>query len=673
MACETDDVNQLVGLLRKLTDADYEALASKGLLRRARKDVGAAALRGVVGGDALVDVGEQRVTIPPAGPSKAKCTCPSPGVCQHIIAACLCLSEMDPSPMDSTSGELVSEEGGSGDPFQEWISMDVECVRKWAGSDGWKACRTLISRAKVEDSASGSVIVVFGDGASVRLLPGVGLDGAIADVPARLRRRYVAAAALACRSARGMSVELGESDAFVLDTSLVKGVEEQLCDMVRIGLNHLSPDTCQRLGMLSTHCRSSRLYRLSKELESCATEVDLLVRRDGGSDSERFIYRVARCFALCQSLMGYGSGAPEYLVGSGRTEYSAVGELELVGLGAYAWESPSGFHGVTGIFWDPVAGVFLSWSDARPAAAGDGFAPDTRFRGEAPWAGGLSLEQCVHGVVRVNAPRINGERRISSSSKTRILGVGAQRRELLPPAFVNWAKMRQEMQSLRRVGLRRPVPLDSVVCLRPKRFKKPAFDEITQTLLWPMEDEEGNDLCVMLPFQKENVAAIHWIEKNHRRPGSFLVGYYTAIPSEGVVPVSLIADENPCKVSSPFFAEVPQSKGWWLKKKPPKRAKWNVFSVEDDEPVVVSALDQLLHEVGNELISRCEAGSAVVEKDFGPIADRLRDAGLIVLARAISRVGNDPGHLLSAVYIQDLCRSHGGDPNHYPPQAVVTR
>src|SRR4051794_13215355 len=70
-----------------------EALANKGLLRRAQKDYE----RGEVGAfeasaaGLVVTVSGQRVTLIEAGPAKAACTCPAPGVCQHILAACLAL------------------------------------------------------------------------------------------------------------------------------------------------------------------------------------------------------------------------------------------------------------------------------------------------------------------------------------------------------------------------------------------------------------------------------------------------------------------------------------------------------------------------------------------------------------------------------------------------------
>src|SRR4051812_28009915 len=86
-----------------------EALANRGLLRRAQKDYE----RGEVGAfemsaaGLIVTVSGQRVTLVESGPAKAACTCPAPSVCQHILAACLAvIKAVGAAPASAGSAHL---------------------------------------------------------------------------------------------------------------------------------------------------------------------------------------------------------------------------------------------------------------------------------------------------------------------------------------------------------------------------------------------------------------------------------------------------------------------------------------------------------------------------------------------------------------------------------------
>src|SRR5690348_9760399 len=98
MACESDQVQmsaletKLRRLASSLDAAALEALASKGLLRRAQKDVERGIEIRLVGEAETtlrLAVGDFVVTLPETGPATATCLCPAAGICQHILAAVL--------------------------------------------------------------------------------------------------------------------------------------------------------------------------------------------------------------------------------------------------------------------------------------------------------------------------------------------------------------------------------------------------------------------------------------------------------------------------------------------------------------------------------------------------------------------------------------------------------
>ena len=90
MAGEDNLLNKLSALLALFDDASWEALASKGLLRRARKDIekGLEIAIGEETAETLkIEVPPFLVSMTANGPASATCSCPSPGICQHILAA----------------------------------------------------------------------------------------------------------------------------------------------------------------------------------------------------------------------------------------------------------------------------------------------------------------------------------------------------------------------------------------------------------------------------------------------------------------------------------------------------------------------------------------------------------------------------------------------------------
>src|SRR5258705_12501728 len=93
MASQDNLLNRLVALVSGFDDASWEALASKGLLRRARKDIERLKVEIVdEAGEALqISVSPFVVSMPSSGPAKSTCSCPAPGVCQHILIAGLFL------------------------------------------------------------------------------------------------------------------------------------------------------------------------------------------------------------------------------------------------------------------------------------------------------------------------------------------------------------------------------------------------------------------------------------------------------------------------------------------------------------------------------------------------------------------------------------------------------
>ncbi len=692
MAGQADDLSALVALLRTLGDADYAALASKGLVRRARKELRSAQPAGWADGQAVVEVGERTVKIPPAGPAQATCSCPSPGVCQHVIAACLALveqaagaepseadpSEVEPAPeaaaaeTDDAITETAAPEAPPPSP-DAWTEIDLAALRRWTGAADWRQAVKLAagaesSEARVEGTegsvplaplrGDASVVVTLADGTEVRLLPGAVLDALISTAPARLKKRSIAAAVLA---ARGDAPELEAAAAFQLPADLVRAVQGQLLECVRLGLGRLTASTLARFETVAVSCRSARLYRPARELEACATEIRRIHAREAQADPEGLLERVARLYALTEALLAGQPSPPPALVGRARSAYRETGALTLIGCGAYRWQTPSGFHGLTVLFWDPEGARFTSWSDSRPLGSGDGFDPERRFRGEGPWQGSSGLEQLSRSRFRLEHPRLNDQRRLSASGASRAGALAEPARSELPPAFTSWAELRRALARQPTFGLTSPVPLDFAVRVRPRRCRRPRFDEIEQSLIWPLEDDAGEQLPVVLPFTPWNAKAIRRIEKRGVSTGDSIVGIYRSRPGEALHPVArLSAGESPRIESFAFAGTGDVQRSWWwrlIQRRP--RPDWAPPAGEiesEGADLEMTPLRQLLAPARERTLHWAESGLVGQGEDpeWQARCSDLAGAGLIALARALSRAQASPQALLRAVYLLDL-------------------
>ena len=84
---------QLVAQLQRYDDDAFAALANRGLLRRAGKDLDTITPAIVEDSETtlIVAVGDLRVQFDAKGPAGAQCSCPAAGICQHILSAALWL------------------------------------------------------------------------------------------------------------------------------------------------------------------------------------------------------------------------------------------------------------------------------------------------------------------------------------------------------------------------------------------------------------------------------------------------------------------------------------------------------------------------------------------------------------------------------------------------------
>ncbi len=592
---------QLQAQLACFDDDAFIALANKGLLRRAHKDLEqqtATIIEELP--DALVMAfGDFRIRLTAAGPAQAKCSCPAAGVCQHILAAAISLQKIEsalPQPAVAHDDRVIKlHDALIGFSHQQLVQYAGKAGYQWA----WQFVLDLDLETDVQISAEQHVAIRFNHPRMTFRYMGGELASLVADTAVPQMAKYHVAAVLAYQRAQGVEIaapepskskqaplELGlehsvpetlQANQYFSRERLRLSVRQLLEECIALGLSHISRGIYERYATLAVWAQGAEYYRLAMLLRRLADHVDLLLERAGSADEHRLFDEMTIAFALVKALddAAIRGVEPKSLVGQARSRYETIGELNLLGLGASTWRSASGYVGLTMLFWSTTDQVFVACTDARPASQ-RGFNPIARYKNPGPWTGLNSPAQATGKRLILRAAQLNPTGRLSSAESTAafVQGIETNFAQQLKPAR-NWSELLQENSTLRRSLLAEPQPMKDWTVLMPTVFGKAHFDEARQVMRWPLFDEHNQQLDVELVYNEQTAHAINRIEQltgAQLVPGTMVVVRLRS--SGGIVvgePLSLIkakCDVNESPIDALYFDPAPlqSTTAKWLSK-----------------------------------------------------------------------------------------------------------
>lgn len=585
-------LDDLVALLARYDDDAWVAIANRGLLRRARKDLETVhpVVVGPADAGAAVDavevaVGDRVVRFRATGPADATCTCSSPVTCQHVVAAGLWLAtgggaggdalpavdrpSAEPSPRapDEPARVAAPADGAASahpaDPadllHDELMAWDAATLTAHAGLAGYRwAHHHLDDADQPPELARGSYLAVtFPQGVTVRYLGG-GPAGLVVDQRVPAVERYQVAAVLAWQRAHGRvlpppppraterpatesSLSQHESRA-----RLRAAAATLLRDAVAVGVSHLSPALHDRLVTAGVWAQGVEYHRLARVLRRLADQVDLLLVRSAHADDLALLDELARAYALVRALDAAAAAGkePVGLVGRARSTYDLARTLDVVGLGGVPWRTGSGYHGLTSVFWCPSRARMLTWTDARPDTLA-GFDPRARWRQPAPWPGLPTPAAAAGARLTLTHPQLSADGRLSgvescTAAVTRLDGPSLR---ALLPVTTSW----RDVAPLRPLSLTDPADPATWVVLAPAGAAPVAWDPTAQTLRWPLLDASGDVVALEVPWSRLHAHAIGRLEglTQPPAPGTLVVARvrrrHGAVVGE---PVSLVPPDT---------------------------------------------------------------------------------------------------------------------------------
>ena len=560
---------RLAEQLARFDDDAFAALANRGLLRRARKDLEKQQPEVLEESDDAVTMGfgGHRIRFDARGLTFAQCDCPAAGVCQHILGAAIGLRQLSPSPSQSVEHSPPQAAGlaeAETSPAQHMLAevhksllaFSAAQLAKHAGKAGyrwaWQFVQDLGSERGVVIRGDRYILISFAHPRINFRFMGGGVDDLIADVQVSQIEKYRVAAVLAYQRANGLELsppepagkgragnldlgrdhappESAEEAGYTSRARLRVSVSQLLQESVTLGLSHLSQGIQERYATLAVWAQGAEYHRLAMLLRRVADHVEMLLERSGVADEHRLLDEMTLTYGLVCALdqAARRNLAPAHLVGRARTRYEQTTTLELIGLGAHAWRSAAGYVGLTMLFWSTADGEFVSCTDARPEIQ-RGFDPRARYKAAGPWSGLGSPAQALGRRLVLTGAQLNAQGRLSaaeSTSATVQSYVGsAELCPLLKPSK-NWAAVLRARSLLRRGLLAEPSPMKDWAVLQPARFGTPRFDVVGQAMVLPLFDDQEQCLNLELPYSRYSSHAIERVEglQADRLPGGTLV------------------------------------------------------------------------------------------------------------------------------------------------------
>ena len=502
---------------RAYDDDTLVALANAGLLRRAAKDVEAGkvalAEQDIEGGWIAAD--GQRVRVDAHGPQKARCDCPAPGLCKHILGAALWLRDQAPAQAAESSTQAPVE---AIDPLADVLALDVSALFKAAGAAAVRRA-AAVAVDDVEWHVQGGAVVMTlpSLGQSCRWVGGAGFAGMVSEVPAAERKAVHLSALIALRRAHGLAdawpdgkpaaarapapprddERLGERE-----LAFLAQVQALLHELLAGGLAHVGALTSARLLALNMSARGEGLPRLAALLRNLGGTVDLLARRDHRAEERDALAAMARLQALCEALAAAGGERLRALRGQLKRDFDEWPALTLLPLGAHWWQTRGGARGLTAAFWDVDGARLLQATLARPDGSDVGFNRQLAWTTQALWPGAGPVRTLGASAWRLEQPRLSEDGRLALAGVTRATPQPAWTAgdaRLADVGCTDWLALGAQLRAA--AGLAGD-PVDAVL-LRPADTRPPLLDEARQQLAWPVSDAAGRWLTLVVPVTPE--------------------------------------------------------------------------------------------------------------------------------------------------------------------------
>ena len=633
-------------------DSALAAQTSKGLLRRARRDL-ASGLGRVESADdirAIVVIDDLIVELDAKGLGSSTCTCKAHGVCRHILVAILLLRDRLVEAGDTDDEYDVSN------AVTQICSLADEQVVKFAGADWDKAIGLAADNLGItfEDEGVNITVRLAEMNASVTFIADSGLKGAAYKGPKTRKRLLTTLAALAVRQRAGMQVvdsSLTASASPRLSSEFVDQAQKAIERAVSATLPSRSLLAHDLLLDLAISTRCEALPRLSAELRALATLARLANERSVEFEPESFLLEASRAYALLEVLR---TTTPDPILGGSiRRDYEKGRQIEVWPLGVSKWRSKTGARGLTAYVLEPASNRWLTVIEGRSAGVDNAFDVSSAY--EMPIWGAGTLSGLMGRRVRLPEPGVayDGSLSARNQSGTEVLKAPLKLDEVFQShaSHSRWETLKSDLASRMGSGIRRrPNPLPALIA--PSGFGRLGFDDMSQSFIWELFDEVGDSLVLELPADDDESALRLW--RLGKRIPAMVVEARLERQQLEIKPVAvLLRHLGNVSVHNIDFDAWPVE--WGLKKAISKLSE-NLAKPLATSPTISDPIDRVVSDAAEELVSVVNGSKG---DRIDSILRRLDACGMSTLSNGLKGVAasGDLRSVLKAGYVASELRA----------------
>ncbi|MGN7413211.1 hypothetical protein [Paenibacillus sp. SAF-068] len=313
-----------------------------------------------------------------------------------------------------------------------------------------------------------------------------------------------------------------------------------LAGLLKTGLARLPQSYMAQLETLAIAAHSGNLPDIERSLRGIQGELQLFFNRHIRFSMQSMLDRVSKLYLALQVLeeTKVSTIQQSQLIGSFRSKYFTVPSLHLYGLGADAWETRSGFRGITYYFYCFDDEEIYTYSDVRAVYYDDQqFSYTEHYGAFTPWLPHLTFRQLAGEEVQFQSVKVNEERRISSGEGAKLA--------ILPRSAVETLQMGKTMQDASSVLQEESrtfdlfaAPRERLAVIKVTRIVDHSFVKQTQDLVLKVESADGELLTLALPYSVDWQTMIQRLESGY---GSQSLEHFYAFVRVGAKRISPIS------------------------------------------------------------------------------------------------------------------------------------
>lgn len=546
-------------------EAFLVTLANKGLYKRALKDLETTRQVELSAADGNMQVRLDDITVC-LNPnlSQSTCSCPSKTVCKHILMGILAVAGYASSAEETTTVAADSSqpaeaipEPASPEPWKELKTADLAALRKQAGKKLFEDSLRLIQDGWTADFTEGDILEATINTENITLYfpKEDSLNRAVCKCGESGLCKHKLIAILSYLSQQGLlsSESAGSQPELSLLSEdaihVLKGASRFIIGILEKGLISCGENESETAIQYSIRLETCGIGNLARLFRSLSSDIENMLAKHAGFQPMTTFATLSRLHNTLTLILRNTQNQEvlSKLIEGTRSDYYTTPVGHFTGLGAYPWQTRSGYFGITAYFFYHEKQSICTLTSSMA-----GYYEQTQslvntehlkqqLETQSFWETGASLARLSASTLLLRNFKLNRQNRLSSSTQTQCeigdkVKLGNLDTLLTIPELTDLTG-----QPGQRYDYFRKKQPEQLVLVPFTHLRDVSFSASEQKLYFMMANDEENVAYGSLTYSELNHNAIRRLESLGGRQADVRQRYMVCMKRpDTLIPVSLI-------------------------------------------------------------------------------------------------------------------------------------